>query len=64
LLRPPPPQGYLSALRVLRLANNALTVLPADLGGCRALEEVDVSYNKLTELPPCVGECVFSPVWC
>ena len=45
--RLPPP----SQLKVLLLARNALSRVPLELGRLRRLEKLDLSDNKLEELP-------------
>ena len=47
----PPRLGLLPCLRALHLADNALPSLPS-LAGCRVLETLDASRNRLSTLPP------------
>ena len=52
----PPCINQLSNLRILNLANNRLTCLPAELGaGLQQLTQLDVSHNELTGLPQSLG---------
>lgn len=43
-------------LEILLLSNNKLKQLPAEIGFCKTLIELDVSCNMLTNLPSQVGQ--------
>lgn len=47
--------GRLPELRVLTLHHNRISVLHWGRSTLAGLRELDLSYNLLTELPPCVG---------
>lgn len=47
---------HLSSLRDVNLSNNQLRVFPTQLGGLKALASVDLSHNRLVEVPAAVKE--------
>ncbi len=51
LLRPPLPQGHMTALRALHLQQNSLRSLEG-LAACTSLSHLNVSHNPLGGLPP------------
>ena len=54
--RPPPTSSQRPGLRVLILADNALTRLPPALGRLRRLHTLDLGHNRLAEIPEEIGE--------
>ena len=50
-----------TALSVLILADNGLTVLPPEIGRLSRLHTLDLGHNTLTAVPEELGECRLSP---
>lgn len=50
-----PRHRRVSALTILSLANNELSLLPSEIGGLAKLRELHVNDNQLTSLPPEIG---------
>ncbi|XP_078170727.1 plant intracellular ras group-related LRR 6 [Carex rostrata] len=47
--------GCLSKLKVLNVSGNLLESFPKTFENCRALEELNANFNKLTRLPDTIG---------
>jgi Leucine-rich repeat (LRR) protein len=48
--------GRLRRLKILRISDNQISVIPDKFTGMRSLEELDASNNKLTALPLAIGK--------